>query len=80
MRDDDLARREVAGIAGIDVRFGPKKRNLKSKRFAALGRKPTRDVPPLGAKLRMASQVIRKSQWMARRNGCVRDIRRGYGA
>src|ERR1700689_4037373 len=77
MRDDDLVRREVARIIGIDIRFGTKKSDLKSQRFTALGRKPTRDVPPLGTKLRMTSQVVGKFQWMSGGNGCVRGARRG---
>ena len=74
MRDDDLARREVARIVGIDIGFGAKKCNLKSQRFTALGRKPTRDIPPLGTKLRMAAQVFGKSQWMRRRSRARRGV------
>src|SRR5580698_1611029 len=80
MRDDDLVRRELAGITGVDIGFGTEKGNLKSKRFTAFGCEPTGDVPPLGAKLRMTPQVLGKAQGMSGCNGCERSSRRGRRA
>src|SRR6202521_845834 len=64
-------RREGAGIVLVDIGLGAKKRDLKAERLAALGGQPTGDVPPLGAKLRMAAVIRGKYQGLTGSYGCI---------
>src|SRR5258708_28891891 len=64
-------RREGAGIVLVDIGLGPKKRDLKADRLAALGGQPTGDVPPLRAKLRVTAVVLRKYRRLIGRYRCI---------
>src|SRR6202789_353233 len=76
MCDQDLMGRERTGVVLVDVGLGPKEGDLKSQRLAMLGGQPAGDIPPLGAKLRVAAEVRRKYQRMIPDD---RRIRRGGG-
>ena len=67
---------EGARIVFVDIRLGAKEGHLKPKRLALFSREPSRDIPPLGPKLRMTSQVFGKLRRMSRRNRRIRRARR----
>src|SRR5450631_2508960 len=71
MRDQQLMRCEGARIVLVNIGLGAKKRDLKAQRLAVLGGQPTGDVPPLGAKLRVAAIIRGKYQRLTGSDWCI---------
>src|SRR5271165_6308278 len=62
VRDDELVRRECAGIVVVYRWPRAEKRDLKAERSSRGGCEPSGDIPPFGSKQRMAAVILGEAQ------------------